>query len=864
MTYRPGMGHEADEQLIGAKARNLALLSEAGFRVPSFFVVTSDAFAHALGVREHEPPADLPASFQLPSTLLQEIESAAAAMWPDNRFLAVRSSAVGEDGAELSYAGQLVSFLFVRRTDIAECVVNVWRSAFSERVAAYRRNNQVEGTLPRVAVIVQEMVDADASGVAFGIDPVVGDRNAVVISAVYGLGEGLVSGELDADTYTVRGEEITSSIAAKQGRVVLDREGGKFTRTEDLPELLRASSVLDNQQVHEIAGVTRKLGRLFGAPQDVEWGIAGGVLHLLQSRPVTGLRATPDRTRGKIIWDNSNIIESYSGVTTPLTFSFVRDVYSEVYRELCRILGVDDETIQRNRAIFEMLGLIKGRIYYNLLNWYRVLALLPGYTINAGFMETMMGVKERMEEIPSVVPSTRNPYFRLGLSVYRLITNLLALPKNIVLFQDHLNATLAPLEKRDLGELGPEDLRATYFMLETSLLQRWRIPILNDFYTMIFFGVLKGMIEKWGLDDAGTLHNDLLSGEGGIISTEPLRRLASIAATIKPHADLVESFRNASHAETLAALDRYPEIRRDVGEYIFRFGDRYIGELKLETVTPKERPELVIAMLAGYVLHGGSESRIDAGGLRRQAEAQVRKNLRGALRRWLFEKLLRQTRERVKNRENLRFERTRVFGVVRRLFLAMGERYRAEGLLDNRRDIFWLTKEEIFDIISGTTVTVNLRELVRARRAEFAGYEKDRPADRFTTWGAVHLGNTFMEQGTTGAAHGDGMSGTPCCPGVVRARVRVVIDPSTEPPLNDEILVAERTDPGWAPLFPMASGLLVERGSLLSHSAIVAREMGIPAIVGISGLLENIRTGDLVEMDGALGTIRLLERSTET
>lgn len=863
MTYRPGTGHVADEQLIGAKARNLAVLSEAGFRVPSFFVVTSDAFAQVAGSDAPGSLAELPSSFSLPPALLQEIESTAAAMWPDDRFLAVRSSAIGEDGTELSYAGQLVSFLFVRRGDIAGCVVNVWRSAFSERVTAYRRNNQVEGAFPHVAVIVQEMVDADVSGVAFGIDPVMGDRNAVVISAVYGLGEGLVSGELDADTYTVRGEEITSSVAAKQGRVVLDREGGKFTRTEELPEPMRVRAVLDDAQVREIAGITRRLGHLFGTPQDVEWCIADETLHLLQSRPVTGLRATPDRTRGKIIWDNSNIIESYAGVTTPLTFSFVRDVYSEVYRELCRILGVDAETIERNQAIFEMLGLIKGRIYYNLLNWYRVLALLPGYTINARFMETMMGVKERLEETPSVVPSTRNPYIRLGLSIYRLITNLLALPKNIVLFQDYLNATLAPLEKRDLGELSPEELRATYFMLERSLLQRWRIPILNDFYTMIFFGVLKGMIEKWNLDDAGTLHNDLLSGEGGIISTEPLRRLASIATTIRPHADLVESFRNASHVETLAALDRYPEIRRVVDEYIFRFGDRYIGELKLETVTPKERPDLVIGMLAGYVLHGGSESRVDAGGLRRQAEERVRKNLRGALRRWLFEKLLRQARERVKNRENLRFERTRVFGVVRRLFLAMGDRYSAEGLLDNRRDIFWLTKEEIFDVITGTAVTVNLRELVRVRREEFAAYEKERPADRFTTWGAVHLGNTFVEQATAAPVHGDGLSGTPCCPGVVRARVRVVINPSSEPPLHDEILVAERTDPGWAPLFPMASGLLVERGSLLSHSAIVAREMGIPAIVGISGLLENMKSGDLVEMDGARGTIRVLERSAD-
>jgi len=857
--YRPGAGRLADEQLIGAKARNLALLSEAGYRVPSFFVVTAEAFAASSGAGGD---ASDQSAFTLPDALLHEIESAAGEMWPDDRPLAVRSSAIGEDGAEFSYAGQLASFLFVRRHDLAECIVNVWRSAFSERVTAYRRANLMEGRLPRVAVIVQEMIDADASGVAFGIDPVSGDRSAVVISAVYGLGEGLVSGDLDADTYTVRGGAITSTIAAKRERTTFDREGGRFTRIEPLREELHTRPVLDERQVREIAAATIRLGHFFGAPQDVEWCIAGEQLHLLQSRPVTGLGTTPDTTRRKIIWDNSNIIESYAGVTTPLTFSFVRDVYAEVYREFCRIMGVDAETIERNRGIFEMLGLIRGRIYYNLLNWYRVLALLPGYTINARFMEGMMGVRERMEETPAVIPSRHNPYLRLILSLYRIIANLLSLPGRIAGFQEHLNATLAPLEERDLRGLGPEELRDTYLMLERSLLQRWRIPILNDFYTMIFFGLLKRIIEKWRLDTTGTLHNDLLSGEGGIISTEPIRRLGAIATAIRPHAGLVEMFRTASPTAVLEKLARYPEIRREVDAYIARFGDRYIGELKLETVTPRERPELAIGMLAGYVLRNGGE-RTTTDALRKNAEEVARRNLRGPFRRWLFAWLLRQTRERVRNRENLRFERTRVFGVVRRLFLAMGDNFRAEGVLDDRRDIFWLTKEEIFDFINGTSVTTELCELVRIRRTGFAGYANDQPSNRFSTYGAVHLGNTFAGESPVAAtdAASDVLSGLPCCPGIVRARVRVVADPASEPPLDDEILVAERTDPGWTPLFPIARGILVERGSLLSHSAIVAREMGIPAIVGIEGLMQRLASGDLVEMDGARGTVRLLEGS---
>ncbi len=175
---------------------------------------------------------------------------------------------------------------------------------------------------------MQRMIDADRSGVAFGIDPIAGDRAATVISAVFGLGEGLVGGELDADTYIVHGGTITSTIAEKKQRVAFDAAGGKFTTLEDLPAGHWSRPALEPDEINAIADATRALNALFGAPQDVEWCLAGGELHLLQSRPVTNLAGIPaDRSERSILWDNSNIIESYAGVTTPLTFSFVRDVY---------------------------------------------------------------------------------------------------------------------------------------------------------------------------------------------------------------------------------------------------------------------------------------------------------------------------------------------------------------------------------------------------------------------------------------------------------------------------------------------------------------------------------------------------------
>ncbi|MES2766036.1 MAG: PEP-utilizing enzyme, partial [Bacteroidota bacterium] len=224
----------------------------------------------------------------------------------------------------------------------------------------------------------------------------------------------------------------------------------------------------------------------------------------------------------------------------------------------------------------------------------------------------------------------------------------------------------------------------------------------------------------------------------------------------------------------------------------------------------------------------------------------------------LFKKVLKETRKGVKNRENLRFERTRVFSVTREIFIAIGKHFFAEQLLDHPRDIFYLTKEEIFSFIDGTGVTLKLKETVAMRNAEFAEYEKASPSDRFETFGMVHHANSYQQVSNVKSKHsGDVLKGLAACPGIVRAPVRLVRNPADAPNLDGCILVAERTDPGWAPLFPMAKGLLVERGSLLSHSAIVAREMGIPAIVAIGNLMNELIDGEEVEMNGATGEIRL-------
>ena len=377
------------------------------------------------------------------------------------RLLAVRSSAVGEDGREASFAGQFDSVLGVRAEGIEEAVLRVWASAAGERALAYGAGP------PEMAVIIQEMVDAEVAGVAFGLDPVSGNLDKAVVSSVFGLGEGLVSGLLDADTFHVdftggdEAADVEATIAASHLALRLDDAGGTVQIPLEVPPggILRT---LSDAEVRTIAQVARRLGEQFGAPQDIEWALSGGDrrLHILQARPITALPPAEGERR---VWDNSNIVESYSGVTSPLTFSFALNVYEAVYRQFCEVVGVPRPLVERHRHVFaNMLGLVRGRVYYNLLNWYRTLALLPGYAVNRAFMERMMGVREKLEDPPTLEATSGRGMdaIRMGRMVLRLIAHGLsnqqigqALSISSFTVKTHVNRAMVKLDAHDRAQL---------------------------------------------------------------------------------------------------------------------------------------------------------------------------------------------------------------------------------------------------------------------------------------------------------------------------------------------------------------------------------------------------------------------------
>jgi pyruvate,water dikinase len=314
--------------------------------------------------------------------------------------------------------------------------------------------------------------------------------------------------------------------------------------------------------------------------------------------------------------------------------------------------------------------------------------------------------------------------------------------------------------------------------------------------------------------------------------------------------------------EWLTTAERF---RTEFRTYLEKFGDRCLEELKLESLTLHDEPLTLLRSIGQLAQRFGTAGFTRSGAavvpLRSQAEAKVGRVLRGRpWRQMVFAWVLKHARARVRDRENLRFERTRLFGRVRRIYLELGKRFAAMGRFGEARDVFYLTVEEVLGFVEGTSATTDLTELAAVRKREFDEFRASAaPADRFATRGGVHLGNTFEWEKPAVPLTAESLKGIGCCPGVVRGKARVITDPRAAVIESGEILVAMRTDPGWIMLFPSAAGLLVEHGSVLSHSAIVARELGIPAVVSISGITSWVETGEWLEMDGSTGVVRKLE-----
>jgi phosphohistidine swiveling domain-containing protein len=818
---------------VGNKAKHLFILQSLGYNVPPFVVITYNELLELLGGLESTPQSIN--QCEIPTEWINSIINAL----PPSQSFAVRSSTDAEDSDNKSFAGQFKSKLNVQKEQLMDAIKEVWLSVFAEHIKAYDSVNRKEIA---ISIIIQVCIESDVSGVMFTMNPISNDQESVLINSTYGLGEGLVSGHLVADTFEIKNKNINATIAQKTQKYIYGINGDLSVIDIDKNESQKWS--LSNEQINELVTKGEQLQSHFKKHQDIEFCIKDNIIYLLQSRPVTTITTNNDY----LIWDNSNIIESYPGVTLPLTFSFISPVYSAVYQQMSSILGISKKDIQNNLYTYDnMLGLLRGRVYYNLYSWYKLLSLLPGYSLNAGFMEKMMGVSEKFELKDYQKPNNFVEKVRVVKLAFMMIRNAIVLPRMKQQFVETFNKTIIKHKGLNISQSDAIQCMHAYYQFENTLTKEWKAPLVNDFFAMIYYGVFQKLIDKHA---KGASNNEYLIHTGKVITTEPAILQNKISLMIQKEIELTQLFDEQNEETIWKWIQNNPDskVSKNINEYIEKWGNRCFAELKLETITYAQNPLLFIKIIKNTF------SSVTAMNKNEQSHNPARLKL-GLFQRLLFNFIKRNAINTVTDRENLRFDRTRAFAEVRFIFTRIGVLFKQDDLIDHERDIFYLSKEEIFHFIKGTSLQLDLKSLIALRKKEYENYFNEPvQKSRIKTRGIVY-NQAF---GTEISSSSTVLKGIGCCPGIVRGEVKIVHSPDDIENLKDKILVTISTDPGWVSVFPLVKGILVQRGSVLSHAAIVSREMNIPCIVGISQITNQLTDGEMIEMNGLTGEIIII------
>lgn len=818
---------------VGGKAYNLAHLSKIkNIRVPKWICLSTDVFYEFLGERAKEYQRLLQSytpknrekiiriinRCEFSEELRDKISGVLLDIFQPNTKFAIRSSATDEDSDNFSFAGMLDSSLNVNLNEVFRHIKKCYISGFLERVMEYRAKNGLVREDIAVAVIVQEMVEAELAGVMFTINPKTNNPDETQISLVTGTGEQLVSGEKNSIDFVVdiMGEITEGDINKVNKDIILD--------------LARQGEIIENSY-------EKRTGK------DIEFAIAkSGKIFMLQCRTIAKY-AFVDKRKPRTILDNSNIIESYSGVTTPLTYTFAKEVYGKIYHQTLKNFFIPESVVRSvSHDLNNMLYFYENKIYYKLNSWYKLMSLYPNYNTNKKYMENMMGVKTPLKE------TTIGTNKRLIKIYSSFLYKMLTLKKHSRKFLKKFNQVTEPYNGDTFEGKSNKELLKIYTKIESQILNDFTTPIINDIGAMVFYGMLTDSLKKHGVKDAEGTISSILSRQGNVESAEQTENLLKIVDKIKDDNELKNRFLSKD-----ISLNDNDKIVSDIKDYLAKFGARSMDELKLETVTMQENPELLFDMIRNYLKIDNKKRNINSKSIQ---EAEVYKNYK-LIARWYVKTLFKIVKYLVRNRESLRLRRTYIYAIVRNIYLRIGKNFKESGILSNHRDIFWLEKDEIKAIIHGAK-NDDARDIVRKRKTEYEKNKNKVVYERMYFYGEVRDDNMlpiYSKQEVEDEANilrGVAGGGEP-----IEGIVKYIEDP-TSADINGYILMAKRTDPGWTVLFPMAKAIIIERGSILSHSAVIAREMGITLVVGIRGLTDKVKDGDKIRVDGINGTIEIL------
>ncbi|MBN9101713.1 MAG: phosphoenolpyruvate synthase [Pseudonocardia sp.] len=833
--------------LVGGKAANLAAMIAAGFAVPGGFCVTTAAYVRAADAAGLAPVVAVPGpdlgararAALLAAPVADDLATDVAAAYAElgsDVLVAVRSSATAEDLPGASFAGQQDTFLNVVGIGaVLDAVRRCWASLWTDRAVAYRAEAGVAHA--ELAVVVQRMVDAQVAGVLFTADPVSGRRTRTVIDAAPGLGEAVVSGAVNPDHIVVEGDGTVAEHRVGDKAVAVRATAGGGTErvagTVDGP-------CLTDAQVRDLVALGRRVEAHFGAPQDVEWAIdAAGALWLTQSRPITTLHPVPVANRpGLRVYVCVSLAQGLTRPLTPMGLSAFRVITAT---GATRAFGVPVADPLDGPPAFVVAG---GRGFADATPALRNSvgrALVPRAL---DVMETRSAVVLRgLMDDPRLSVLNRSPWP----FARRLLRTLLhfRIPPLLAL------ALIRPAAaRRHVDRIG-ERLRAAPTPSDPTPddvvdLLRQVFPILPTTAPVAAAGfVMLGLARKVaGPDlDADATHEVLRSLPYNSTTAMDLE-LWAVATRIRRDPASVAALADGSPPP--------PVLAAELAGFLTEHGHRAVAEIDLGMPRWSDDPSHVLGSLANYLRLDDPERTPDvlfrrgaAAAEEAVAAAVARVRRRSRLRAAVVRFALRRTRELAGMRETHKDFLVLLLARARAALATIGAGLRARGLLDTADDVFFLDLREVSTALDGA----DHRSLVARRREEYARELRRR-----------HIPRVLLSDGTEpealGAPPADGaLVGTAASAGTVTGAVRVVLDPVGAHLEPGEILVAPSTDPGWTPLFLTAGGLVMEMGGSNSHGAVVAREYGIPAVVGVPDATLRLHTGEQVTVDGAAGAI---------
>lgn len=875
--------------LVGGKAANLGEMTGADFPVPPGFCITTNAYTLMVSQLQLTPLLDelsaLPASeAQRSQMLAAELraqlvkapipDTVAAAIIQGYQQLAanarpvlpvaVRSSATAEDLPFASFAGQQDTYLNIVGTEaLLDAVRRCWASLWTDRAVSYRATNAIDQHSVRLAVIVQQMVDADVAGILFTANPLTGTRQQAVIDATPGLGEAVVSGAVNPDHFIVQtatGEIVEHHISAKQMLIRAVAGGGTEQVTLDTPQQQQAS--LDDTTIRALAKLGQQVEDHYQAPQDIEWALdSQDKLWLTQARPITTLYPLPPKRSANDatvrVFLSFNVAQGVFAPFTPMGLSTFRLFFASA----ATALGNPPERPAEIPFAPEA-GL---RLFMDLTTPFRNKLLRPVIIAAMGVAEARsQPILKQLQTDPrfTVTQRSRLSTIRiiaralLGAGIPGRIVKAIVHPTRAVQIRARVFSKLAVISQVP-DDMTPDQRLAAidelYANIPKYLFQV--APLLAGGMLSLFlsYKLLKGIASPDEIQTTMrsvprnvTTEMDLtLWALAQKIQQDPASRTAM--SSMSP-AQLVQQYRARTLPATLTdALDNFLRV----------YGHRGVAEIDLGHTRWSENPEPIFATLQNYLQHTQPEQAPDIQFARgaHAAEAMIKTlTQRAGKKSWLRGKAagftLGRLRALIGMRELPKFVLVKTIAVIRTHLKYIGQELVTQQRLESEEDIFFLYYPEVRAALNGQ----DFREQIRARHATYDFESKRKHIPR------ILLSDGTIPEVTMPHANEQGamaLQGTAASPGHITGRARVVLDPAEAHLEQGEILVAPSTDPGWTPLFLTAGALVMEMGGPMSHGAVVAREYGIPAVVGVPHATEQITTGQTITVDGASGTVTI-------